>query len=97
MKYTKYSPLGIREIEPNVCSSGVCDLESRKECEKESLCLKQMSFSEEVGLTRISPYKDLDEKDRYKIDRAVKKWRKEMFKKCKKIIYIIKHEQEGKQ
>ena len=84
--------MSLREIKPNVCYVGdLCETKERKKCEKKNECLVGLSENDKKEIANVSPFKYYEYGDKIykKIERVIKKWRKEMFKKCKKVVFNI--------
>lgn len=90
MKYTRYTTRSVRDIEPNACCSGICGREQRKGCEQTKTCLYRLCGHDEAQIAKVSSYDCKDHS--LKIQRAVDRWRKEEFKKCRAVSYEIKEE-----
>lgn len=93
MKYVRYTPIGIKELTPDVLHmDGFCGPAQRKRCDKEGKCLQQICHSYRLDIAKVSVFKiyEYGDKTSKKIDRAVKKYRKEEYKKCRAVDYEIK-------
>lgn len=88
MKYIRYSTMPVKEIEPNVCYfNDLCSKRKRRECEKEGTCQVDLCYRDKERLAKISNY---DNKPHtLKIEKAVAKFRKAEFKKCRAILFEI--------
>jgi len=90
MKYTRYTTIPLKELKPNICHCGCfCELRQRLGCEKKKECLRQLCGSSEKALANVSQFAKYTDKIDRKIDKAVDKWRKEEYKKCKPVYYEI--------
>lgn len=100
MKHKLYTPLNIKDVNPNACHSMVCTAKTRQRCEKDQTCHKWLSGSDEADIVGMSStkYNDLNPLDKKewelkkKLLVKVALWRKKTYRKCKAVIYDIRRE-----
>lgn len=91
VKIIFYTTMKEKELKFDTCY-GLCDEKQRKECDKNKLCMEQLCGNDELSLAGYSIY--ASKTDLNKVEKAVKLWRKKMFKKCNKFlseIRLLKH------
>lgn len=84
-----YTTIKFNDLCFNSCHSPLCDLKQYNLCKKESQCLIQLCGDEERKIANFPLFKKYNEQDIEFMDEEVEKWRKDKFKKCKKIKFVI--------
>ena len=88
MEWKRYTT--IKNLKPNVVHSPMCSRSEYLQCKKKEKCKLQLCGDDEKGIAGINAFKILTDEDLDNISKAVDKWRKKEFKKCRKISIEIK-------
>ena len=90
MKKVLYGTEDIKDLHFDCCH-GLCDSRRRKECDTHTECKKQLCGDDERHIADVNVFTNVEFKSKtwYKIEKAVAKWRKEMYIKCKPILMTI--------
>ncbi len=91
MQKIMYGIQDIKDLCINSCHLGLCDRLQKKKCDRQQECLQQLCGDEERKIGKVSIFKSFScwDKVSNKIEKAVDKWRKNTYKKCRPIKMVI--------
>jgi hypothetical protein len=89
MEKRMYGTQDIRELNFDACQC-LCDRKKRLGCDKKEECLQQLCGNDERKIGKVDIFADAySDKNLRKIERAVDKWRKIAYLKCRPIRLVI--------